>query len=409
MWRKRKKIHLVMGVSSSGKSSFIESRINNGKWRKLPTFMAYELNEGAIAVSLPRECIVHYNLFRPYDSNIENQDTDFLADPVLKALMKKNRRINAYFIIAHSSEIKKRILLREALEPNLRENAGVYPREAIFELLCRIDLEAFHNKWFLLLKEFNIPFEIVESSNSRYVPLSSRRDAFKLLSKDYKSPYSNKEIDYIAKTHKFEYQKIEISTKKYTYGEDRSETLRFFDEGLVGKSVLDIGCAFGYFCFEAEKRNASRVVGTELKRHRFIGCNILKEIFGSNIEILFQDIFSNPLKEKFDIVLLLNVLHHLKEPIKALRIVSEICTQKLIIEFSMLSDKKFMLTVADQQEIDPFVPLIGVGLFSTQDQTFLFSREAIKRILLDHDRLFSAVEFEPSPMSHERCIAICHK
>lgn len=371
--------------------------------------MAYELNEVSRCPTFSRECIFHYNLLRPFDNAIKTADVDFLADPVLKSLLGQRKKIKAYVIIAHSSEIKKRILLRKTLEATLRGTEEVYPRDAVFDILCRIDLKAFYSKWFSLLERFHISFEIVQASNYRYMPIPSTVDALKLLSEDYKTPYSQKEIDYISKTNRFEYQKIEITTNKFTAGQDRSETLRFLDENLTGKSILDVGCAYGYFCFEAEKRNASRVVGTELKQHRFIGCNILKEILGSNMEILCRDILDHSIEEKFDIVLLLNVLHHLKEPIKALRIISEICTQKLIIEFPTLSDNKFMSTIKDQKEVNSSMPLIGVGLLSTQDQTFLFSKEAIKRIFLDHDRLFSEIQFEPSPMSRERCIAICHK
>ena len=45
------------------------------------------------------------------------------------------------------------------------------------------------------------------------------------------------------------------------------------------------------------------------------------------------------------------------------------------------------------QEFDPSMPLIGVGLLSEKDQTFSFSKEAIDRILMEHDRLFSRIEW----------------
>lgn len=39
-----------------------------------------------------------------------------------------------------------------------------------------------------------------------------------------------------------------------------------FPESLVGKTVLDIGTASGFFAFEFEKRGASKVVATDLPR-----------------------------------------------------------------------------------------------------------------------------------------------
>jgi len=191
------------------------------------------------------------------------------------------------------------------------------------------------------------------------------------------------------------------------------------DKDLAGKSILDIGCAYGYFCFEAEKRNAARVVGTELKRHRYIGANIIKQMTGAKSQILYENIFDTSINndsnnkesnnENFDIVLLLNVIHHLKEPIKALRMIASICTEKLIIEFPTLSDSKFNSTLSTPTSFDSSLPIIGVSLQTEQDQTFLFSPQAIERILLDHDKLFSKIEFIESPMNKERCVAICYK
>jgi hypothetical protein len=103
------------------------------------------------------------------------------------------------------------------------------------------------------------------------------------------------------------------------------------------------------------------------------------------------------------------VIHHLKEPIKALRMIAGICTEKLIIEFPTLSDSKFNSTLSTPANFDSSLPIIGVSLQIEQDQTFLFSPQAIERILLDHDKLFSKIEFIGSPMNKERCVAICYK
>ena len=69
---------------------------------------------------------------------------------------------------------------------------------------------------------------------------------------------------------------------------------------------------------------------------------------GAKSQILYENIFDTSINNdsnnkesnngNFDIVLLLNVIHHLKEPIKALRMIAGICTEKLIIEFPTLSD-----------------------------------------------------------------------
>jgi SAM-dependent methyltransferase len=250
---------------------------------------------------------------------------------------------------------------------------------------------------------------MILSETPEYPVIPSIAELSTYLSDEKSTPYTDVEIKEIVGNNDFEYQQIQLPNNQLTQGDDRSPSLSLLDKDLSGKSVLDIGCAYGYFCFEAEKRNAARVVGTELKRHRYVGANIVKQITGAKSEILYKNIFDTPSNEEYDIVLLLNVIHHLKEPIKALRMIASMCTEKLIIEFPTLSDSKFNSTLSTPTNFDSSLPIIGVSLQAEQDQTFLFSPQAIERILLDHDKLFSKIEFIESPMNKERCVAICHK
>ena len=413
-------IHLVMGVSNVGKSSYIQSRIESGEWASLPLFMAYELTDDLNDRSLDRACVVHYNLFRPYSNSAKNLANELLDDALLKKLLTFRDRIKVHFLIAHRAEVAKRCLLRQAREPVLKETNARYPQQQIYELLCRVDWSAFYHQWFLLLKEHHICFDIINSTNVEYQTVSTEGEALELITSDRRVHYSTQEIESIVKANRFEYQRMPLplegvdsrstdSPGPATRGDDRSPMLKFLDADLTGKSILDVGCAYGFFCFEAEKRNALRVVGTEMKRHRFVGSNILKEIYGRTTHFLRQDIFSRPLDESFDIVLCFNVLHHLPEPIKALRLIAALCSETLIIEFPTLSDAKFQSTLPTGQSLDPSLPLLGVSSLPQADQTFLFSNEAIRRILMDHDGLVSSIDFHPSPTSRERSVAICRK
>jgi predicted nicotinamide N-methyase len=57
----------------------------------------------------------------------------------------------------------------------------------------------------------------------------------------------------------FSYQNIELPYGLSTGGADRSSTARhIFPDDMTGKTVLDLGSKFGYFCFEALKRGANR-------------------------------------------------------------------------------------------------------------------------------------------------------
>lgn len=407
--KKRPTIHLVMGISSVGKSSYIAAKRHSGEWRSLPVIMAYELENKEADHRLQHECVVHYNLFRPLDNSIDHIENDLLSDPALRKLLEHGTRIQAYVLVAPRSTILQRALLREQTEPLLNDELASYPSHPIIELICHIDLSEYYRRWLALLQDRAIRYKTLDASNEDYRRISSDEIALGLLSESRHARYSDENVARVLSNNLFEYQRMEVRAGLFTPGQDRTDLLQFLDADLTGKSLLDVGCAYGYFCFEAEKRNASRVVGTELMRHRFVGANILKELLGMKAELRYQDIFKEPLHATFDVVLFLNVIHHLKEPVAALRQLAHMCSDTLIIEFPTLSDGKFQSTLPNPAKLDSGLPLIGVSLLGAQDQTFLFSKAAIKRILLDHDRLFTQIDFHPSTMSAERCVAICRK
>jgi 2-polyprenyl-3-methyl-5-hydroxy-6-metoxy-1,4-benzoquinol methylase len=401
-------IRLVMGISSAGKSSFISRKIDSGEWPDAPIYMAYEVNQDFFSNTQNSESILHYNLFRPYANKLENIQNNFQDDPLLRALVLLKDRVKIYFLIAPRPILIKRMLLRKDAEARFRKEARVYPVQEVAEILFVINLEAFYQQWFAYFKEKGLDFEVINATNGQYLPLESVSEALKVGLNTDRVAYTEEDVDYILRNNHFEYQQIRVSEGKYTVGQDRSGTLELLDPDLTGKTLLDIGCAYGYFCFEAEKKNALRVVGTELKRHRFLGANILKEIRGSRCEFYLQDIFANPIQGQFDVVLFLNVIHHLEEPLRALKLAARMAREKLIVEFPTLADPKFQTTLPEGAAFDPSLPLIGVSL-AGQGQTFVFSEEAIKRIFLDQNPLFSRIEFRPSPMAKERAVAICYK
>ncbi len=228
-----------------------------------------------------------------------------------------------------------------------------------------------------------------------------------------KTQYTKEEIEKILKENDFEYQRVELPYGLSTPGQDRSVTRDIiFPESLYGKSVLDVGSANGYFCFQAESKGASKIVGIELKKKRFEHANLLKSINGSEVEFLRKDIIESPLNEEFDYVLFLNVIHHLKEPMHALRKLAAITKEKLIFEFPTFEDPKFRRHISIfMPYIFNRLPLIGVSSLSDRkvDQTFIFSPPAIRKILIDHEMFFSKINIVRSPMGEGRRIAICMK
>ena len=228
--------------------------------------------------------------------------------------------------------------------------------------------------------------------------------------------YSKEEIEQILHDEYFHYHRVNLPYGLHTPGRDRSSTRDLiFPQSLTGKSVVDIGCALGYFCFEAEAKGATRVLGIELDEERFRQACLLKRIIGSNVEFIKRDILQEPLDERFDYVCFLNVIHHLDEPIRAIHQLSSITRERLIIEFPTLQDPKFRKTtrIRFPKHYDR-MPLIGVsskkGTSKKAEggQTFVFTPTAMRRILLDHRRLFSNIELVDSPVAGRK-IALCQR
>ena len=228
--------------------------------------------------------------------------------------------------------------------------------------------------------------------------------------------YSKEQIEKVLQEERFAYHRVNLPFGLHTRGRDRSSTRDLiFPQSLVGKSVLDIGSALGYFCFEADAKGATRVLGIELDSERFRQACLLKNIIGSQVEFVQRDILEQPLDEEFDYVLLLNVIHHLDEPIRAIHQLAGITRETLVIEFPTIEDPKFRKTTRIRfPKRYNRLPLIGVsskkGTSKKKDggQTFVFSPPAMVRILQDHRPLFSQVKIIDSPVPCRK-IALCRK
>ena len=100
---------------------------------------------------------------------------------------------------------------------------------------------------------------------------------------------------------------------------------------LTGKRVLDIGAWDGWFSFEAERRGAAV---TSVDVVEFPNYFQIHKSLGSRAEFRNLDLFEIPTAGlgRFDIVLLLGVLYHVKYPLLALEIVCALATEVVIVE-----------------------------------------------------------------------------
>src|SRR5215510_1633499 len=102
---------------------------------------------------------------------------------------------------------------------------------------------------------------------------------------------------------------------------------------LTGKSVLDIGCNSGFFSLEMKRRGASRVVGVDIMPHLLAQSRFASHWFDLPLELYecgAYDVASLGLK--FDIVVFIGVLYHLKHPLYALEQIASICKETLYFQ-----------------------------------------------------------------------------
>jgi tRNA (mo5U34)-methyltransferase len=93
---------------------------------------------------------------------------------------------------------------------------------------------------------------------------------------------------------------------------------------LRGKTVLDIGCNAGFYSMEMKQRGADRVVGIDHDPVYLEQARFASEVRGLDIEFRQLDIYSvADLGERFDIVLFMGVLYHLRHPLLALDLLRE--------------------------------------------------------------------------------------
>jgi tRNA (mo5U34)-methyltransferase len=93
---------------------------------------------------------------------------------------------------------------------------------------------------------------------------------------------------------------------------------------LHGRTVLDIGCNAGFYAMEMKSRGAERVVGIDSDPDYLAQARFAAEVSNLDIEFRQMSVYDvGNLGEKFDLVLFMGVLYHLRHPLLALDLLHE--------------------------------------------------------------------------------------
>ncbi len=110
---------------------------------------------------------------------------------------------------------------------------------------------------------------------------------------------------------------------------------------LTGRTVLDIGCNAGFYSIEMTRRGAARVVGVDSDEGYLSQARFAAKVSGFDIEFRRLSVYDlAALGERFDIVLFMGVLYHLRHPLLALDLIHEHVAGDLLLFQSMQRGNK---------------------------------------------------------------------
>jgi tRNA (mo5U34)-methyltransferase len=121
-------------------------------------------------------------------------------------------------------------------------------------------------------------------------------------------------------------------------------------QDLRGKSVLDIGCNAGFYSLELKRRGAEKTLGIDTDPDYLAQARFAAEVRGAEIEFRELSVYDvRQLGRKFDIVLFMGVLYHLRHPLLALDLLYEHVVGDVLVFQSMLRGSSELREVSEDR------------------------------------------------------------
>lgn len=201
------------------------------------------------------------------------------------------------------------------------------------------------------------------------------------------------------------YQSLSLPDGSRTEGHDRSYLDQLiFTPDIAGQSVLDIGSYLGRFCIGALRAGAGSATGIDPNADSVRRARELASIIDLAPEYIHDDFEQwNPERRQFDTVLCLNVLHHLFDPIHALRKAMALARRRVVLEVARLTwrdlgDSWFNPLLLFGSTAAPTIHLRRPQFKgNAAKQTFLISPEAMQALFNVHTSVFEPIRITRSP------------
>ena len=131
---------------------------------------------------------------------------------------------------------------------------------------------------------------------------------------------------------------------------------------LRGRTVLDVGCNAGFFAIQMKQRGAARVVGIDSDARYLAQARLAAVVLGVDIELRQTTVYDvASLGERFDIVLFMGVLYHLRHPLLALDLLREHVVGDVLLFQTMLRGSP------EAQPVEPDYPFRETAVFDRPD------------------------------------------
>lgn len=184
------------------------------------------------------------------------------------------------------------------------------------------------------------------------------------------APASAEEIDRFLAAESFTgYQAVALPHGRAIPGRDRSTDMhRVLNHiGVRDKTLLDVGCYYGALPATATELGAT-ATGLELDPERHAIATRAAALAGDRWDVRLGSVDALDPAERFQVVTLLNVIHHIDDPIDFLAKLAAHCSERLVVEFPLAHDISALRYVWDDIDNE------GKPSVAVAAKTFFWSR-----------------------------------
>ena len=131
---------------------------------------------------------------------------------------------------------------------------------------------------------------------------------------------------------------------------------------MIGMSILDIGCNAGFYSLEMKRRGAERVLGIDTDEQYLQQARFAAEVTGLDVAFERMAVWDvGSLKERFDLVIFMGVLYHLRHPLLALDLIHEHVAKDMLLFQSMQRGSRDIVEVDEDYPFNAPAPFDEPG------------------------------------------------